>query len=498
MSQSVLASETNRSQLQQIISGLTEGVILTEVDRTILWANEAALSMHGLTRLSELGANAQEYEERFALRYRNNHPLTAEQYPLNRVAAGEEFSDVLVEVRPAGEPDFLWVHRLRSLMITDAKGQPELLVLILSDATEWASAEDRFEKTFNANPAPAVICSLSDLRYIKVNQGFLDMTGYSREQVMGNSVYALDVLEQAEHKDLAVQRLSEGATIPQMQAELKLPAGGTKLVIVAGQPLDINEVDCMLFTFTDLEPRRKAESALRESEERFAKSFRLSPVPTLVCTADKQQVLDINEAFMKTTGYVAEELIGKRVEDINFIDGQGECRRLFTLLGKTGNVESQDLKLRKKGNEVLDCVVSADAVSIHDAPCYLLVMMDITERKRSELELVSAIEEVMQDASWFSQTLLEKLANVKSINKPNLSGFSFTDLTARERDVLGLICEGLPDKKIATRLNLAPNTVRNHVAMVYSKLDVHSRSEAIVWARERGLFAGERQTKKEK
>ncbi|SMB35660.1 Transcriptional regulator, LuxR family [Serratia proteamaculans] len=498
MSQSVLASETNRSQLQQIISGLTEGVILTEVDQTILWANEAALSMHGLTKLSELGANAQEYAERFALRYRNNHPLTTEQYPINRVAKGEEFSEVLVEVKPVSEPEFIWVHRLRSLIITDAKGQPELLVLILSDATDWASAEDRFEKTFNANPAPAVICSLSDLRYIKVNQGFLDMTGYHRDQVMGNSVYALDVLEQAENKELAVQRLSEGATIPQMQAELKLPAGGTKLVIVAGQPLDINEEDCMLFTFTDLEPRRKAESALRESEERFAKSFRLSPVPTLVCTADKQRVLDINEAFIKTTGYAAEELIGKTVEDLNVIDGQGECRRLFTLLAKTGNVESQDVKVRKKGNDVIDCVVSADAVSIQDAPCYLLVMMDITERKRSELELVSAIEEVMQDASWFSQTLLEKLANVKSINKPHLSGVSFTDLTARERDVLGLICEGLPDKKIATRLNLAANTVRNHVATVYSKLDVHSRSEAIVWARERGLFAGERQPKKEK
>ena len=498
MSQSVLASETNRSQLQQIISGLTEGVILTEIDQTILWANEAALSMHGLTKLRELGANAQEYAERFALRYRNNHPLTAEQYPINRVAKGEEFSDVLVEVKPITEPEFIWVHRLRSLIITDAKGQPELLVLILSDATEWASAEDRFEKTFNANPAPAVICSLNDLRYIKVNQGFLDMTGYHRDQVMGNSVYALDVLEQAENKELAVQRLSEGATIPQMQAELKLPAGGTKLVIVAGQPLDINEEDCMLFTFTDLEPRRKAESALREIEERFAKAFRLSPVPTLVCTADKQRVLDINEAFIKTTGYAAEELIGKTVEDLNVIDGQGECRRLFTLLAKTGNVESQDVKVRKKGNDVIDCVVSADAVSIQDAPCYLLVMMDITERKRSELELVSAIEEVMQDASWFSQTLLEKLANVKSINKPHLSGVSFTDLTARERDVLGLICEGLPDKKIATRLNLAANTVRNHVATVYSKLDVHSRSEAIVWARERGLFAGERQSKKEK
>ncbi len=498
MSQAVLAKETNRRQLQQIISGLSDGVILAEVDQTILWANEAALLMHGVEKVEELGANTQEYAARFALRYRNNHPLVLENYPLSRVADGEEFSDVVVEVTPTGDEEKTWVHRLRSLVLTDASGEPELLVLILSDATEWASAEQRFEKTFNANPAPAVICRLSDLRYIKVNQGFLEMTGYSRDQVIGRSVYELDVLEQAENKDLAVKRLGEGSTIPQMQAELKLPEGGSKLVIVAGQPLDMNEEDCMLFSFTDLEPRRKAETALRQSEERFAKSFRLTPVPTLVCNAANRQVVDINEAFMNITGYISEELIGKSIEDIDFIDSPQASTQLFTTLEKAGNLDGLDLKIRKKGNEVIDCVLSADTVSIQDVPCYLLVLMNITERKRSELELVAAIEEVMQDASWFSQTLIEKLANAKSVNSPNVPNISFTDLTARERDVLGLICEGLADKEIASRLKLAPNTVRNHVATVYSKLGVHSRSAAIVWARERGLFAGELRVKKPK
>ncbi|MFO2462834.1 helix-turn-helix transcriptional regulator [Pseudomonas sp. 15FMM2] len=495
MSQAVLAQETNRRQLQQIISGLSEGVILAEIDQTILWANDAALTMHGLEDIAGLGTNTGEYAERFTLRYRNNHPLTLESYPLSRVANGEEFSDVVVDVTPTNDIDRTWVHRARSLILTNSAGKPELLVLILSDATEWASAEQRFEKTFNANPAPAVICRLSDLRYIKVNQGFLEMTGYNRDQVIGRSVYELDVLEQAERKELAIQRLGEGSTIPQMQAELKLPEGGSKLVIVAGQPLDMNDEDCMLFSFTDLEPRRKAETALRQSEERFAKSFRLTPVPTLVCDAHNQQVLDVNEAFMNITGYTSEELIGKSIPDIDFIDSAQTCEQLFATLEKAGNLEGQDLKIRKKGNEVIDCVVSADTVTLQDTTCYLLVMMNITERKRSELELVTAIEEVMQDASWFSQTLIEKLANAKSINSPNLPNISFTDLTARERDVLGLICEGLADKEIASRLKLAPNTVRNHVATVYSKLGVHSRSAAIVWARERGLFAGERRAK---
>ncbi|RBL67609.1 hypothetical protein C3E98_030980, partial [Pseudomonas sp. MWU13-2625] len=165
---------------------------------------------------------------------------------------------------------------------------------------------------------PAVICRLGDLRDIKVNQGVLEMTGYARDQVIGRSVDELDVLEDAEHKELAVERLGQGATIPQMQAELRLPEGGSKLVIVAGQPLDINDEDCMLFSFMDLEPRRKAEIALRQSEERFAKSFRLTPVPTLVCSAE-QQIVDVNESFLDTCGYSSEELLGKTVQDIGFI-----------------------------------------------------------------------------------------------------------------------------------------------------------------------------------
>ncbi|HJR29782.1 MULTISPECIES: helix-turn-helix transcriptional regulator [Pseudomonas] len=495
MSQDVLSTETNRRQLQQIIAGLSDGVILLELDQTILWANDAALAMHGVSEIGELGANAGEYAKRFALRYRNNHPVAIENYPISRVARGETFSDVMVEVTQLENEERTWVHSVRSMVLADRAGEPESLVLIMNDVTDWASAEQRFEKTFNANPAPAVICRLSDLRYIKVNQGFVEMTGYARDQVIGASAYELDVLERAENKDLAKQRLRDGATIPQMQAELRLADGGSKQVIVAGQPLELNDEACMLFSFVDMELRHKAEIALRQSEERFAKAFRLTPVPILVCRAADQVVMDVNEAFLESLAFPSDEVLGKTVAQLGFIDEAGARTRLFTALEKTGRVDRVDVRVRRKDAGLIDCAVSADTVNIQDGSCYLLVLMDITERKRTELELVSAIEEVMKDASWFSRTLIEKLANVKNVNSPQLLSVSFTDLTTRERDVLGLICEGLADKEIAARLKLAPNTVRNHVSTVYSKLDVHSRSEAIVWARERGLFSGVKRIK---
>ena len=69
----------------------------------------------------------------------------------------------------------------------------------------------------------------------------------------------------AEHaattEDHAIERLGEGATIPQMEAVVKRADGSPNAVVVAGQPIDMNGEACMLFTFMDLEPRKQAERA---------------------------------------------------------------------------------------------------------------------------------------------------------------------------------------------------------------------------------------------
>jgi len=87
-----LGQARGRHQLQQIIAGLSEGVILIEPGQRIVWSNEAALAMHGVESLEDLGATVDAYRRRFRLRYRNNHILKKSDYPLARVIAGETFS----------------------------------------------------------------------------------------------------------------------------------------------------------------------------------------------------------------------------------------------------------------------------------------------------------------------------------------------------------------------------------------------------------------------
>ncbi len=508
MTDSIPRQRADRTQLQQIIAGLTEGVVIINPDQTIAWANQTALTLHGIGSVKELGGTVSEYRKRFELRYQNRHRLPEGDSPMERLIAGEAFSEVVVEVVRAGGgehgqdkhgqdkhgqdkhgQDKHWVHQIRSLVLTDPHGQPDCLVLIINDETERFNAEQRFERAFGANPAPAVIVRLSDMRYVKVNRGFLEMTGYLRDAIIGRSVHEVDVLRGADRRELAVERLHAGATIPQMEGCLSLPDGKEKTVLLGGQPIEIGDEACMLFTFADLHPRKQAEDALRHSEERFAKAFRMAPGPMAILALDGLRVLDVNDAFTAATGWRREEVVGRSEAELE-LWGRGEPHdQLERQLKQTGHLRSVDIQLRSKTGTAGDYLLSAETVTIHHERCVLSVMQDITQRKQTETDLVAAIESVMQDTSWFGQKIVEKLASLTQAHGPVAEGPSIATLSSRAREVLGLVAQGLSDADIAGRLGITRNTVRNHISLIYAKIGVHRRSAVIVWARERGLVA---------
>lgn len=487
------APQAHRQHLQSIIAGLNEGIIVLEPDGAIAWANNSALALHGVDTLEDLGGTPAGYRKRYTLTYRNHHRVPARQYPLDRLNAGEPFDDLLLDLSRKDDEEFLRNVRARGLNLEGDNG-PDYRVLILHDQTEHLNAEERFERTFGANPAPALICRLTDLRYVKVNKGFLEMTGYARDEVVGKSAYELDVLDGGDDKESAVAKLNEGQTIAQREGVVKLADGGSKFVMVAGQPIDMQDEPCMLFTFIDLEARKRTELALRESEERFSKAFRLAPVPMAVCEGDTLHVLEINEAFTAATGTSAEDSEGQALTELGLMPYEGMNASLM----RGENARNREAILTTQDGEQLDCLVSAEPVMIGGERRLLVVMQDITERKRSETELLAAIEAVMQDTSWFSRGIIEKLAQLREPAPATRDVAELAQLTTREREVLGLLCQGHDDDSIAKSLKLSRNTVRNHVATIYSKIGVHRRSAAIVWARDRGITGHESKRARDK
>jgi DNA-binding NarL/FixJ family response regulator len=92
--------------------------------------------------------------------------------------------------------------------------------------------------------------------------------------------------------------------------------------------------------------------------------------------------------------------------------------------------------------------------------------------------LVDAVRSVANGGTWFSRPLIAKLLN------PSNSRQFTVRLTPREQELLDLLGQGLDNVRIADRLHLGEQTVRNYLSRLYSKLGVRTRAAAIVWARD--------------
>jgi PAS domain S-box-containing protein len=473
--------------LEQLMESLLAGVILMDPTGVILGANAAALAMHGIARVEDLGATADEYAQRFCLRYRDHRRLTRREYPLVRLLAGESFPDLIVEVAPLGINDPRWVHQVRDVAMDDDGGEPDCLALVMHDVSERFDAEDRFEAMFQANPAPALIVRVTDQRYVRVNQGFMDLSGYHRGDLVGKTMFEIDLLANVDGGQRAKERLAAGEVVPQIEAELPLAGGDTKLVILAGQPIEVQNEACLLFTFADLEPRRRAERALETSERHFATVFDMAPVAMVVTQGDDYRIIDVNDAFKRLTGYSGHDAISRVADDLQLWNDARQREGLEDEIRRRGGFRGHDVRVLGKDGAPVDCIASAERIRLRSDDCVLWLFQDISDRRRSELELVEAIEAVMKDANWLSRSIMDKLATLRNPRGSDARAGPSGPLSPREGEVLELICQGLDDTAIAGKLGLSRNTVRNHVARLYAKIGVNSRSAAVVWARERGV-----------
>lgn len=96
-------------------------------------------------------------------------------------------------------------------------------------------------------------------------------------------------------------------------------------------------------------------------------------------------------------------------------------------------------------------------------------------------EILAAVRAAMRGEAYFSPAVAVKVAAWVRYERPG-------GLTEREWEVLELVVKGLSNREIAGRLKVTERTVEFHLSNVLRKLGVSSRVEAVVWAKERGIF----------
>jgi PAS domain S-box-containing protein len=224
----------------------------------------------------------------------------------------------------------------------------------------------------------------------------------------------------------------------------------------------------------------------------LSKLFYHSPVPAVINLLSNRMVIEANQSFLELVDFKRQDLIGRDVIKLGLITDLKSFGTAERKLQEGKSALPVEQQLRCKNGVLRTVLVSAEPFGYNHQACAITTFVDITERKHTKEQLSKAIRAAIQDTEVFSRGVIEKLSELDH-HAPDMQLY---ELTEREREVLGLLAEGFDNDHIAKKLFLAEHTVRNYVMHIYEKLGLHSRAEAIVWARERGLVSSSRYSAK--
>ena len=183
-------------------------------------------------------------------------------------------------------------------------------------------------------------------------------------------------------------------------------------------------------TVEDITERKRAEEALRQSEEKFLKAFRGSPVAITLSRVRDHRFIEVNDTFERLTGYRREEVIGSTASDIGLWVDPSQREELTKRLLSERSLRDLELRFRVKNGSVLTCLIAAELIEVGNEPCILSVASDITQRKLTEDRLreyekaVEGLEEmiVVVDRQYRYLIANRKFLNLRNMTKEQVEG----------------------------------------------------------------------------
>ncbi|WP_017303481.1 ATP-binding protein [Spirulina subsalsa] len=137
----------------------------------------------------------------------------------------------------------------------------------------------------------------------------------------------------------------------------------------------------------EIRDRTLAELALRNSEEKFSKAFCSSPSAIGISTLKDGLLLEVNDSYVKMTGYEREEILGKNPTDLDLWVNIQDRDWIIKQLDQEGMVRNYETTYRTKSGEIRTALVSAELIDLNGEVCVLATSNDITERKQVEANL---------------------------------------------------------------------------------------------------------------
>jgi diguanylate cyclase (GGDEF)-like protein/PAS domain S-box-containing protein len=294
----------------------------------------------------------------------------------------------------------VWV-RITATAQRDSDGRIVHNMALIEDisalkATEQAlsTSEQRYRTAFQTSLDAININRCSDGKFIECNKAFLEMVGYSRQEVSARGSLELNLWVDKSERHRMLDAVLKHGSCRDIEAQFRKKNGEIFWGLMSASAIEIEGVPCVLTISRDITAAKAAEKllsaaaeAVRLSEERYRKVFHTSLDPITINQLGTRQYLEVNQAFLNVLGFQRDEVIGKTPLDLGIWADPRDLESLAATLGKTGECRNLEIQFISKSGETVWGLMSASIIEIDETPCVLTITRDITNAKAAEDEI---------------------------------------------------------------------------------------------------------------
>ena len=215
--------------------------------------------------------------------------------------------------------------------------------------------------------------------------------GYGREKAVGMSLREFVAAEQRERFDQWIETCKAGASAPRCEFNIVTPLDrrsvlevNARLIQEAGEPARIEGIG------RDVTARKEAEEALRQSEERFSRAFRLSPVAIALSTLPEGRFIDVNDSFLQTFDFSREMVIDRTANELSIWENDEDLAKISGILKEGQAVCGMECKFRTCSGQSRVALVFVEKIQLSNSTCAIFITHDITDRLHLEAQLRQA------------------------------------------------------------------------------------------------------------
>ncbi len=269
---------------------------------------------------------------------------------------------------------------------------------------------------------------------LEVNEAYCRMSGFSTYELMSMTISDPEVVETNRDTEAYIRKIT-AILEDSFETIHRRKDGSLFNVEVRIQYKPANGGLIVVF-IRDITLRKQAEEELKKSEEKFSKAFIICPEAMFITSLDDSKFIDVNDVFIKLTGFRKEEVIGSTLSELNLCVDDNQRKQLYEEILKNGFIKNKPIQYRMKTGKIFDFLISSEIIELEGRQCCLNFMPDVTERNIAEKEIRRLSQAVRQSPA--SVMITDAKGKIEYVNHKvlEITGYSLDELIGSNPSIL--------------------------------------------------------------